>query len=139
MIAIERRIEASPETVFGYFTDAARYTRWMGIDATLDARPGGIYRVKSPQGHYASGEFVTVEHPERILFTWGWEGDPEVPPGSSTVEVTFTQDGGATVVRLVHDGLPGPEAFALHSEGWERYLGRLSVAASGGDPGADEV
>lgn len=137
MIELERRVEATPETVFAYFTDASRYTRWMGTEATLDARPGGIYRVKAPHGHYASGQFVTVERPQRIVFTWGWEGDPEVPPGSSTVEVTFTPVGNATLVRLTHDGLPGPAAFAVHTEGWVRYLDRLAVAAAGGHPGPD--
>jgi uncharacterized protein YndB with AHSA1/START domain len=139
MIEIERRIEARPEVVFAYFTDADRYTRWMGLDAELEARPGGIYRVQAPHGHYASGSFVVVEHPTRIVFTWGWEGDPEVPPGSSTVEVSFTGDGEATIVRLTHDGLPGPDAFAIHAQGWERYLGRLGIAATGGDPGPDRM
>ena len=137
MIALERRIEASPATVFAYFTDPHRYTVWMGVEATLDARPGGIYRVRAPHGHYASGEFVVVEPPRRVVFTWGWEGDPEVPPGSSTVEVTFLEVDGATVVRLTHDGLPDP-AIGLHAEGWRHYVDRLALAGSGGDPGPDE-
>jgi hypothetical protein len=33
-------------------------------------------------------------------------GDEEVPPGSSTVEVTLTPDGDATVLHLVHGDLP---------------------------------
>ncbi len=137
MIELERRIEAPPETVFAYFTDEARYTKWMGVDATLEPRPGGTYRIRAPHGHFASGEFEIVDPPNRVVFTWGWEGDPEIPPGSSRVEVTFTARDGATIVRLVHDGLPGPAALDLHMDGWSRYLDRLGVAASGGDPGPD--
>jgi uncharacterized protein YndB with AHSA1/START domain len=137
MINLERRVLARPETLFSYFTDSARYTEWMGVEAELEARPGGVYRVRVPQGTYAVGEFVEVDPPRRVVFTWGWEGDPEVPPGSSTVTVTFTPDGEATIVRLVHDGLPGPAAFDLHARGWERYLDRLAVAGAGGAPGAD--
>jgi uncharacterized protein YndB with AHSA1/START domain len=135
-IELERRIHARPETVFAYFTDAARYTAWMGVEAVLDARPGGIYRVRVPQGHYAVGEFVEVEPFERVVFTWGWEGDPEVPPGSSRVEVTLTSDGDATIVRLVHRGLPDA-TIAIHTLGWDQYLDRLAVAAAGGNPDAD--
>lgn len=139
MIKIERTIRASPETVFAYFTDADRYTAWMGVDAELDATPGGIYRVRVPQGQYAVGEFVEVTPPSRVVFTWGWEGDPDVPPGSSRVEITLIPTGSATVLRLVHSGLPGPSALAMHTEGWERYLGRLVTVAEGGDPGPDEA
>lgn len=137
MIELERRVLAPMETVFAYFTDSARYTAWMGVEAELEARPGGIYRVRVPQGHYAVGEFVEVEPPSRVVFTWGWEGDPEVPPGSSTVTVTLTPDGEGTRVRLVHSGLPDPASMALHTEGWDRYLDRLVLAAGGTDPGPD--
>lgn len=139
MIEIERTIQARPETVFAYFTDPVRYTAWMGVEAELDATPGGIYRVKVPQGLLAVGEFVEVEPPRRIVFTWGWEGDPEVPPGSSTVEVTLTEVEGGTRVRLVHSGLPDPTAVAMHIAGWNRYLARLVTASEGGYPGPDAV
>jgi uncharacterized protein YndB with AHSA1/START domain len=138
-LEIERTVRARPETVFAYFTDSHRYTAWMGVEAELDATPGGIYRVKVPQGFYAVGEFVEVEPPRRLVFTWGWEGDPEVPPGSSRVEITLTPDGAGTLVRLVHSGLPHQDAIAMHTQGWERYLGRLVVAGEGGDPGPDEA
>lgn len=137
MIQFERRIAASPETVFAYFTDPALYTAWMGVEAELDARPGGLYRVRVPQGHVARGEFVEVDPPRRVSFTWGWEGDPVVPPGSTRVIVTLTRDGTDTVLRLVHEGLPDQESQALHEQGWDRYLGRLVPVAAGEDPGRE--
>lgn len=137
-IECERRIRARPETIFAYFTDSDRYTRWMGVEATLNAQPGGIYRVVTPQGYVALGEFVEVEPPKRVVFTWGWEGNPEVPPGSTTVEVTLQQEADHTIVRLVHSGLPAA-AITPHVEGWERYLDRLVVASGGGDPGPDDA
>ncbi|HVR34139.1 MAG TPA: SRPBCC family protein [Acidimicrobiia bacterium] len=139
MIELERMVRARPETVFSYFTDPVRYTAWMGVEAELDATPGGIYRVRVPQGYVAVGEFVEVTPPTRVVFTWGWEGDPAVPPGSSRVEITLTAADEGTVVRLVHTGLPDPAATALHTEGWERYIGRLVGAAEGRDPGPDRV
>lgn len=137
MIEVQRHIRARPETVFPYFTDPARYVRWMGVEAILDARPGGIYRVRVPQGRYAVGEFVAVEPPQRVVFTWGWEGDPSIPPGSSTVTITLTPTEDGTLITLVHDGLPDPTSEALHTQGWERYLTRLATAGGGGEPGPD--
>ncbi len=137
-IEIIRRVEARPETVFSYFTDSSRYARWMGVEATLDPRPGGIYRVLVPQGHTTSGEFLEVDPPRRLVYSFGWEGHPDVPPGSTTVEVTFTEEGNATIVRLIHTGIPTAEDAAIHTTGWDRYLDRLVTAASGGDPGPEQ-
>jgi uncharacterized protein YndB with AHSA1/START domain len=135
VITHEVRIQASPETVFAFFVDPDRVTRWKGKSAQLDPRPGGIYRVTIGQG-VAVGEFVELDPPRKVVFTWGWEGNETVPPGSSTVEVTLTPDGDATVLRLVHRDLPEGEG-AGHEEGWNHFLPRLATAAAGGDPGPD--
>ena len=134
-IEIDKRIHARPETVFAYLTEPALYQRWKGREAQLDARPGGIYRVVMPGG-VALGEYHVVEAPRRVVFSWGWEGNPDVPPGSSLVEITLIADGSETVVHLRHSGLPGA-AVAQHDQGWVHYLGRLDTAAGGADPGRD--
>jgi uncharacterized protein YndB with AHSA1/START domain len=131
------RIAARPETIFPFFIDPAHMTRWKGIEATLDPRPGGIYRVNITGQNIARGEYVEIVPFERVVFTWGWEdeGSP-VPPGTSTVEITLTPDGAETVVQLRHLGLTA-EGRASHSDGWDHYMSRLAAAAGGGDPGPD--
>lgn len=133
----EIRIEARPEVIFAFFTDPEKMLRWKGTSAQLDPQPGGIYRVNVTGREIARGEYVAIEPYRRIVFTWGWEGDASpIPPGSSTVEVTFVPDGEATIVRLVHRDLP-VSASDSHAEGWDHYLPRLGVAVSGADPGPD--
>ena len=134
----EVRIAARPETVFGFFTDPTLMVRWTGQQATLDPRPGGIYRLHVHGPNIERGEFVEIVPYSRIVFTFGWEsgGTELLPPGSSTVEVTLVPDGEETVVRLSHRDLPA-EAREGHARGWEHYLARLAVAAAGGDPGPD--
>lgn len=136
--AIERevRIGAAPETVFGFFTDPALMVRWMGEQATLDPRPGGICRIEMNEQAIAVGEYVELDPPHRVVFTWGWEGNfAQTPPGSSTVEITLAPDGDGTLLRLVHRDLPTAEAAEAHQDGWSLYMPRLAIAASGGDPG----
>lgn len=136
-ITHEIRIDASPETVFSFFTDPDKMVRWKGQLARLDPRVGGEYYVDITGDDVAKGEYIEIDPPKRIVFTWGWvgEGHP-IPPGSTRVEVTLEPDGDATLLRLVHSGIPA--GFGkVHSEGWDTYLPRLAVAASGGDPGAD--
>jgi uncharacterized protein YndB with AHSA1/START domain len=77
------------------------------------------------------GEFVEVEPPSRVVFTWGFDNpEVDVEPGASTVEVTLKPEDGGTLVRLVHSGLPQSE-LAAHSDGWTEMLERLAAAVEG--------
>ena len=135
---IKIRIAASPETVFDFFTDPDKMIQWMGRSAELDPRAGGTLRCDINGRDIARGEYVAVDRPNRIVFTWGWEGEePTVAPGGSTVEVLLTGDGEGTQLRLIHSGLPSAESAENHSQGWRHYAERLTVVAAGGDPGAD--
>jgi uncharacterized protein YndB with AHSA1/START domain len=136
-VVLEVRIAASQETIFPFFTDPGKMVLWKGIQATLDPRPGGVYRVNVTGRDIARGEYVEIVPSSKVVFTWGWEqeGNP-VPPGASTVEVTLIPDGDGTLLRLRHSGLT-PEQGAEHGVGWEHYLPRLVIAGGGGDPGPD--
>jgi uncharacterized protein YndB with AHSA1/START domain len=83
-VELQVRLDASPEEVFLYLTEPERYVTWQGVKAELDPRPGGVYRVWMDANTVASGAFVEVEHAHRVVFTWGWEGNEGVPPGSTT-------------------------------------------------------
>lgn len=136
LVEREVRIAARPETIFAFLTDPAKLTRWQGTMATLDPRPGGLYHVVVSGQHVARGQFLAVEPYDRVVYTWGWEGNTEVPPGSSTVEITLTREGAETVVRLRHLGLPSG-AVEPHGAGWAHYLPRLIAVAEGRDAGPD--
>ena len=137
----EIRIEASPETVFGFFTDPARMVSWMGNKATLDPRPGGVFQVDFVReiGQVAArGEFIEVVPFERLVFTWGIDLDAfGVPPGTTRVEVSLVPEGDATIVRLVHSDLP-EGSVKFHQAGWGHYLERLAEAPKGGQIGTDD-
>ena len=137
----EVAIAASPETVWQFLVDEEKAIRWMGETASFDARPGGVYRVGVIPGHTARGEFVELDPPRRLVFTWGWEPGPEganpVGPGSSTIEIDLVPDGDGTTLRFVHRDLPSAEAVQSHTHGWDHYLERLGIAAAGGDAGRD--
>ena len=141
-ILVEREltIAAKPETVWEFLVDADKLARWMCTVASLDPRPGGLYQVEVISGNIARGEFVEVDPPRRLVFTWGWEPggmDTDVAPGSSTVEFELEPAAEGTTLRFAHSGLPSTKALESHAHGWDHYLARLSVAASGGDPGPD--
>jgi len=130
-------IDASPETVWEFLVDPEKLMRWKGINADLETQPGGIFRCEVIPGHIARGEYVEIDKPNKLVFTWGWDGSEDVPPGSSTIEIELASDGDGTSLRFVHRDLPNAEAIASHAHGWDHYLPRLETAAGGGDPGED--
>lgn len=137
-VEVEVLIAADRETVFDFFTDPEKMVQWMGRRADLDPRPGGVFRCDISGEAVASGEYLAVEPPGRLVFSWGWEGEEAVTkPGASTVEVLLEPGGGGTRLRLVHRDLPSADAAERHRQGWQHYAERLAVTAVGRDPGPD--
>ena len=133
----EVEIAAPPATVFAFLTDPEKILRWMGTEATAEPHPGGIYLVNVTGKDIARGRFTEVIPVHRLAYSFGWEGREDVPPESSLIEIDLIDQEGGTLLRMTHSGLPDAEACASHEEGWAHYLGRLAVAAAGGDPGRD--
>ena len=108
----------------------------MSARGARDHARGRRCRFEVTPGQFCEGQYVVVERPGRLVFTWGWT-DPGfgLPPGTSRVEVTLTgsgQDANWTRLRLVHSGLAG-DLGLLHDDGWSRFLARLAAAAAGDD------
>ena len=71
----ELQIAAPPEVVFAYFTDPGRMVEWMVVGALLDPRPGGALRIDANGRDVVVGEYLELEPPRRLVFTWGFDGD----------------------------------------------------------------
>jgi uncharacterized protein YndB with AHSA1/START domain len=98
-ILIERVFDAPRDRVYAAFTDPDLISQWWGRkeDTTtvdkMDVRPGGDWRfvtVSSNDGeeHAFRGTFREVEPPERLVWTFEWEG----MPGYVSVETTTFED-----------------------------------------------
>ena len=137
LVRREVQVAAPPATVFAFLTDPDKILRWLGTEVTAEPHPGGIYLVNVQGKHRARGQFTEVVPVHRLAYSFGWEGGEKVPPGSSLVEIDLIDEAGGTLVRFTHSGLPDLEECESHDKGWAYYLGRLTVAATGGDPGPD--
>lgn len=129
-------IEASPERVFAYLTTNAGMMAWMGQYADLDPVPGGTFAVDIA-GHPVRGEFLHVEHPTRVVVSWGFTGSEALPAGASTVEFLLNATSTGTRVELRHSNLPDAEVRG-HAHGWANFLPRLALVGAGGSAGPDD-
>ncbi|HYJ49106.1 MAG TPA: SRPBCC domain-containing protein [Microbacterium sp.] len=128
-------IAATPETVFGYLVTDAGITAWMGDWARVEPVLGGAFAVNIA-GYGARGTFLEIDPPRRVTVSWGFEGSDTLPPGSSTVSFELSPTRAGTRLEVVHTDLPEGEVPG-HVDGWDHFLPRLAIAASGGNPRQD--
>ncbi|MDX6297105.1 MAG: hypothetical protein QOI51_962 [Nocardioidaceae bacterium] len=117
-------IEASPQDVFPYLVQPDLLVRWLGSWVDVDPQPGGVFAANVGQT-LVRGTYVAVDPPHRVVFTWGIPGSPQLPAGSSTVEIVLRPEGGTTIVELTHRDLPD-DRHADHEQGWLELLGVLA-------------
>jgi uncharacterized protein YndB with AHSA1/START domain len=138
MLRVSRRFDAPRERVFDAWTNPdvlrswwAAGPDWKTPTAEVDPRPGGRYRLsmEDPTGsvHTVVGEYKEVTPPERLAYTWSWEGGPPEMAGSadSLVVVEFLEDGDGTEVVLTHSGFASGEIRGEHEKGWTAVIENL--------------
>ena len=116
--------------MFAFLTDPDKIVQWMGTEATTEVHPGGMYLLKGVGSATARGTFREVVPVHRLAYSFGWEGNEEVSPGSSLIEIDLIEQDGGTLLRMTHSGLPNAATQASHGKGWAHYLGRLTEAAA---------
>jgi uncharacterized protein YndB with AHSA1/START domain len=134
-LQLRRTISASRETVFRAWTDPDWFRQWFGApglqmpQVEFDVRVGGSYRVEmtSPEGTgHLFGEYLEVKRPERLVYTFCWDGLPvHVPETQVTVE--FHDRGPATEIVLTHERQPSRSLREFHEGGWTISLTRLAA------------
>ncbi|MFB9238629.1 SRPBCC domain-containing protein [Plantactinospora siamensis] len=120
-------IPAPRDRVWSAWTDAEVLTDWFwpprfDTAAELDPRPDGRFRIAGPGGGIAvSGVYREVDRPERLVFSWQWDGDP----AQTLVTVRFRTVDLGTEVSICHEGFTDDTDRQNHIDGWESCLDRL--------------
>ncbi len=143
-VRVERTFTAPVEAVFDAWTNPEVLKRWWKPDpsrevtvAALDVRPGGDYRLvmHRPDGEdlVVHGTYREVSRPDRLVYSWAWEGTGPYANHESEVAVTFAErQPGRTTVVIEHAGLLDDDSRAAHTTGWNGVLdsfARSGVAA----------
>ena len=135
-LVIRRRYSAPPDVVFGLWTRPEFLSKWFRPSpdyshqfVEVDARVGGRYRVafESPEGKVdvVGGEFLAVDPPGRLVFSWMWEPPNQHAGINSKVSVEFNEFDGETELVLTH-GLTNAVMKEEHNMGWSGALDQIA-------------
>jgi uncharacterized protein YndB with AHSA1/START domain len=101
-ISMSRTFDAPRELVFKAHSSCEHMKRWWGprqyeiASCELDFRPGGkwkiVHRAQDGGEHTFYGEYIDIVEPEKITWTFGWEGYV------STETMTLTEQDGKTTI-----------------------------------------
>ena len=122
-------IEADRETVFGFFTDSARWATWWGAGSTVDARPGGALRIRHSNGVVSEGEVLELAAPERFVFTFSLQSERPIPAEESRVTIRLEQQEAGTLVRVTHEVADAVVASQL-VQGWRFHFSMFANAVA---------
>jgi uncharacterized protein YndB with AHSA1/START domain len=143
---IRRRFRCPRETVFRAWTQPEALRRWWCPSGwvpeaiELDLRVAGAYRIgmrRDAMGSRISvrGHFLEVRPPERLKFTWRWEGAFEMMP-ETVVTIEFLEFAGGTELTLRHENFADPDIGRQHRSGWIAACARLDQAVMSSSPAA---
>lgn len=127
-------IEAPPAEVFAAFTSASALSEWLCNVADADPHKGGRLYLWWNNGYYASGEYLALKHPEKIVFSWHGRNEP----GQSQVRINLKSTPQGTQLTLLHtglqDGKPWKSTIKAIRKGWKSKLPNFkSVVETGKD------
>ena len=133
-LVITRLFDAPRSLVFKAWTEPEHLVHWFGpkdFEATslkFDVRKGGAYRctIRSPgEDHTMIGIYTEVKPPERLAFTFAWEGEDGKPGHPMHIEIDFAEEAGRTRMTFRHVGFETAKSRDDHNGGWTSCFDRL--------------
>jgi uncharacterized protein YndB with AHSA1/START domain len=122
-LKFERSIPAPPAKVFdAWLSTEVPGNPWSMADKVI-LQPhvdGLFYSCLMGTAHF--GRFVQVDRPGRLQHSWV---SPATFGQETMVTVTFSEQGGGTLLTLVHTGLTDTEKGKSHNAGWNFFLDKL--------------
>jgi uncharacterized protein YndB with AHSA1/START domain len=136
-LVLRRTYKAPRERVYEAWTNPELFRAWMCPpehvveEASVDARPGGRYRIvfRSDGGEKLAvgGVFSEARKPERLVCTWRWEEDDPADEHDTHLTIELIERGGETELVLTQEHFRNDESRTGHEHGWSPSLDKLGT------------
>jgi len=133
-LMIRRVYDVDAATLFCALTDPEALKEWFGPGAAKvqhasgDLRVGGKWAIEmisdNCEEHNISGEYVEIDAPRKVVFTWAWRSTPD-RVSQVTYALSPAGEGGTTLI-LTHERLHNAEIRDKHVYGWNGSLDKLA-------------
>jgi uncharacterized protein YndB with AHSA1/START domain len=137
VLVVRRQMPVPRERVFQAWLDSESLAQWMRpattthATVTVDPRVGGGFRIVMEGASHGcvehTGEYLTIEPPTRLSFTWISKHTDQRP---TVVTIEFHERDGGTELVLTHRGLP-PREVEGHRQGWTDIVRLLEAVLAG--------
>jgi uncharacterized protein YndB with AHSA1/START domain len=137
-LRIVRRFTVTPDIVFDALTNPASMKIWWGDDAIIktDLRVGGRWQITRQEDgveYIAVGEYLVVERPSRLVYTFAM---PQFSPNSDTVSFAITADESGCIVTFEQSGEDtakelselAPGTVSQSEAGWQQGFDLMAAA-----------
>ncbi|HEX4369566.1 MAG TPA: SRPBCC domain-containing protein [Rhodopila sp.] len=136
-LILTRVFKAPRSLVFDAWTNPERAGVWWGpagfaiLTCEMDVRPGGAYRLgmRSSEGtiHTKRGIYQDIVPPERLVFTWAWDGPDGLPGRETLVTIQFEDLGRATKLTLRQAPFESAASRDGNHRGWSGCFDRFDA------------
>lgn len=125
----------TPQELFDHFVTPSLLVQWWPTEATVNPGRGGNYEMRWPDmGWVLKGTYKEFDSGDRLVFSWSWNHEPNMPEREVTLDFEPSTEGGA-VLTVTH-GFYGDSDVEQkdrqgHLEGWMHFLMLLAGLRKG--------
>jgi len=136
-LTVSAQYAISPQRLFALMSTPKYLQQWFSPHQSIAInviehhfRIGGAYRIgytlADGERSELRGEFLEIESPGLIKFSWVWQA-PDIHANiESVVTWRLVQINSNTQLTVLHERAPSKEFFDRHNAGWLATLKRLS-------------
>ncbi len=121
-IHLEKTFIASPEKIFGLFTDQTVFDLTGANEIECSFTKGGKFSLKFTGRGIINGFIEEVIENEKIILNWnvnGFEREPEV---NTQVIFSLSESDGLCILKLEHNNIKQEESFTAKKNAWREIL-----------------
>ena len=139
-IYVNRKFNCAQSTLFEWLTNPQLIAQWFGPKQLTigkvesDVQIGGNYSIElqKPNGQniYIEGEYLELNSPENLTYTFVYRGMPTPPPDSTVKIILESISEKETQLNLIQEFVVAPSNMENRTENWNRMFTLLNEKVS---------